>query len=376
MQYQNTKNHKLRISLFTFFVITIISISGFTVYAMQSVNISLEVKEPLKILDYPTSFSLYSGETVNFEFTMENYASVIYFQEFDFILNDTDYQKKYVTFSNHNYSIPPGTTQLQAWLTISPNAPPANFMITINKKTDTPTPVPLAISYNNTKLNPTLQLLSGGINWAAQEGKSALYISWKANWEEHKTTDGSNWEYRSESQMNSYQNTILTILEDLEFEITLVGDIPENLTGYDFVLIHAYYAIEPQHGPQIRDYIGTGGSVVMLTGAPIFLTGYSKTMTRPGESFESVKDWFGASTYANTGGIARVAFDDPFDTSLSMNEVLYTGIFGHAAVTSLRNASKAIAFWDSGEVFAFTHEYGFGRLYYQAGFECISNNLE
>lgn len=337
---------------------------------MQPVSVPFEVKEPLEIIDYPLGFSLFAGETTTFEFTVKNYAQVTYFQEFDFTLNNSNYQNRYVTFSNHNYSIPPGSCTLNGWVTIAPSAPVANLMITINKKAEslTPTPTPSPTNQTSNSLNPTLQLLAGGVKWAAQEGKSALYISWKANWEEHKTTDGSNWEYRSESQMNSYQNTILAILEDLEFEITLAGDIPENLTEYDFVLIHAYYAIEPQHGPQIRDYIGNGGSIAMLTGAPIFLTGYSKTMTRPGESLESVEDWFGASTYANTGGIARVAFDDPFCTSLSVNEVLYTGIFGHAAVTSLRNDSETIAFWDSGEVFAFTHEYGTGRVYYQAAF--------
>ena len=133
MQTNRTKQ-KIRLFLFATLLISIISISGFAAYAMQPVNIPLEVKGPLTILNYPTNFSLYAGETINFEFTVENLASVTYFQEFYFTLNDTNYQTQYLTFSNHNYSIPPGTHILQAWLTISLKAPPSNFIITISKR--------------------------------------------------------------------------------------------------------------------------------------------------------------------------------------------------------------------------------------------------
>jgi len=371
----NQTKHKLSILLFTIFLITIISISGFAVYAMQSVSIPLEVKEPLEIIEYPKGFSLYVGETVNFDFTVENHASTVIFQEFDFTLNDTNYQNKYVTFSNHNYSIQPGINKLQAWLTIASNAPKENFIITINKKTTTPTPIPsptpTSIPTSNITLNPTLELLAGGIKWATQEGKTALYINWKDNWQAHYSTDGSNWEYRSKTKMDSYQNTILPILEDLGLKITMAGNFPENLTSYDIVVIHAYYAIEPQNEPLIRNYVNNGGSVVLLYGAPIYFTGYSKTMASPGESLESVEEWFGASTYFNTGGSARVAFDNPFGTSLFTSDILMTGIYGNAAIKSLDNDAEAIAFWDSGEVFAFTHEYGAGRVYYQAAFKCL-----
>ena len=60
---------------------------------MHPVDVPVEVKEPLEILDYPTGLSLYPGETVNFNFTVENSASVNYFQEFDFLVNDTSYKK-------------------------------------------------------------------------------------------------------------------------------------------------------------------------------------------------------------------------------------------------------------------------------------------
>ena len=363
------KNHKLTISLFTLFVITIISISGFTVYAMQSANISLEVKEPLKILDYPTSFSLYSGETVNFEFTMENYASVIYFQEFDFILNDTDYQKKYVTFSNHNYSIPPGTTQLQAWLTISPNAPPANFMITINKKTNTPTPTPAPTTSptSNITFNPTLELLAGGMRWAAQKGNNALYISWKANYGNHHTTDGTNWSYPSEPDMNRWQKSVLASLEKANFDVTQSGDLPGDLTKYDLVVICGYYALEPKNEPQIRDYILNGGSIVLTAATPAYLVSYSKSLGCIG-NLEGIEDWFGANKYTNGGGPIKVVIDNPVGTSFATDEFIcrLEGSVSCSAVGSLSSDSEVVAVFDLGGVVGFTHEFGAGRIYYQS----------
>jgi hypothetical protein len=127
------KKRRFQAFVFALLLISTITISSFATYAMQPVSIPTEVKEPLEIIEYPTGFSLYPGEIKNFNFTVENSASVHYFQEFEFLVNNTDYQK-YVTFSNYNYSIPTGIHTLNAWMTISPNAPPANFTITINKK--------------------------------------------------------------------------------------------------------------------------------------------------------------------------------------------------------------------------------------------------
>jgi len=377
MSTVNQTKRKFRIFIFALFLISIISIIGIVVYAMQSVNIPLEVKEPLEIIDYPTSFSLYSGETTTFEFTIENYAQVTYFQEFDFTLNDTDYQNRYVTFSNHNYSIPPGSHTLSGWLTIAPSAPVANLIITINKKTESPTPTPIPnlplINQTNTSLNPTLQLLAGGATWAAQEGKSALYINWLDNWKTHHTTDGIDWEYSSEATMNICDKSVLAALEYSGFEITLAGNIPEDLSGYDVVVIYAYYAVEPRHEPLIREYIYNGGSVVFLVATQNYLESYSKSYGCA-TSFDMIEDWFGASKYVNTAGNAHVAFDNPFGTLSSVNDVLFVGspnYSSYASVSSLRSGTKVVAFWDSGKVFAFTHEFGGGRVYYQATFEYI-----
>ena len=132
------KRKALKAFLLLTVLVSTVTVGSFTPYALQSMSIPLEVKEPLEIMDYPSGLSLFPGENVAFEITVQNFASVTYFVEFDFRLNDTEYQAKYVAFSNYNYSIPSGTQKLSAWLTVAPTATPANLMITVNRKTDTP----------------------------------------------------------------------------------------------------------------------------------------------------------------------------------------------------------------------------------------------
>ncbi len=264
---------RIQVFLLSTLLISIISVGSFAVYAMHPVDVPVEVKEPLEILDYPTGFSLYPGETVNFNFTVENSASVNYFQEFDFLVNDTSYQK-YVTFSNYNYSILNGIHTLNAWMTIAPSAPATNFVITINKKTDSPIPTQTLAPNNSilTNLNPSLELLAGGARWAAQEGNSALYINWLDNYKSHHTIDGIDWVwYGSETKMDLMQVSIIAALELTGFEVTLTGDVPDDLTPYDVIVMYAYYAVEPHLEFLILEYIYNGGNVVLLYGIPTIL---------------------------------------------------------------------------------------------------------
>jgi len=376
MKNNNKIKQRFRIIVLTGLLISIISISGLVVYAMQSVSIPLEVKEPLQILEYPSGFSIYAGETTTFEFTIENLASATIFQEFEFTLNDTNYQRKYVTFSNHNYSLTPGINKLQAWLTISPNAPPTNFIITINKKattpTPTPSPTPTPIPNPNSTLTATLELLAAGTRWAAQKGNTALYISWKANWEIHHTTDGTNWPYPPESDMNNWETSVITSLEKSNFDLTVAGDLPDDLFEYDVVVIYCSFALEPKHEPQLRDYILNGGSVVLVGATPAYLASYSKGLGCT-NNLAVIEDWFGASNYVNGGGPIKVVVDNPVGTSFGANEFIFVnqGSGSASAVGSLSSDSEVIAVYESGGVVGFTHEYGAGRVYYQAFFSYV-----
>ena len=353
--------------------ICIITFGSFTAYALQSVTIPLEIKEPLEILEYPSGFSLYPGETVTFDLTVQNHASVTYFAEFDFRLNDTEYQTKYVTFSNHNYSIPPGTQKLSAWLTIASTAPPANLMITINRKTDTPTPspspTPSPAPIFNTSLTPSLKLLGGGARWASPEGKYALYVNHKDNWETHHLTDGVDWgPWFAEVTMDKWRAAVGTTLEQEGFEVTFEGDVPEDLSGFDLVVFEALWAVEPKHEPLVRDYLSNGGGVVVLAGVPCYFEVYCKDRWPyrfGGTDLSSFQDWFGARSFVNTNGNAKLFVENPFSTQLVKDEIVYSGSGSEKAVTSLNENAQVIALWESGHIFAFIHEFKEGRVYYQ-----------
>ena len=172
--------------------------------------------------------------------------------------------------------------------------------------------------------------------------------------------------------MELMQASTIAALESTEFEVRLTGDVPDDLTPYDVIVMYAYYAVEPHLESLIREYIYNGGNVVLLSGIPTYFTIHSKTLNT-GYDLERIEDWFGASRYRNDGGYVRVAFDNPFGTSLLTSEVSIFEGSGNAAVSSLRNGAKPIAYYDSGGVFAFTYEFGDGRVYYQANFHLLEN---
>lgn len=47
-----------------------------------------------------------------------------------FTLNDTTYQTNYVTFSNHTYTVNPGTNQLTVWMLTEKKALPTTTQLT------------------------------------------------------------------------------------------------------------------------------------------------------------------------------------------------------------------------------------------------------
>jgi len=338
-------------------------------YEPPSESTPLEVKEPLQILDAPLGLSLFPGETVSFNVTVENAASVNYSVTLGFGLNGTEYQAQFVTFSDEDYTVVPGTQTLNAWLTVASEAPPGNFLLNVTATRQgeaTPTTQPLPSPAPESPLTPTLELLGNGARWAAGNGTSALVINWKDNYLAHNQTDGANWgPWPEEATMDKYSQSIRQALEQTGFTVESAGDLPENLSDYDLVVIHAYWAVEPRHMPLIRDYVFNGGSVVILAGVPAYLNTYCKDWW-PGNSM--LPEWLGGGLYINAGGNVTVTVNNPFGTAFSAGDsILYANTSSCAAVSSVANG-QVVARWSSGSVFAFTNEYGQGRVYYQATF--------
>lgn len=355
--------------------------------ALQSPSAPLAVKEPLEVLAFNSNLSLFPGETVQFSVAVENHASVSYNACLAFSLNDTGYQEKYVTFSDSVYAIEPGVKNLDAWLSVSNTAPAAELELTLGitrdlepsptaspspsptpSPTATPSPTPTPSPTNNS--TPSLTLFGAGARWAAGNGTSVLYIDWLDNYYAHDSSDGANWPYWNEGFVSAIKNTTLNVLDQQGFNVTCVADVPDDLSSYNLVVFEAWYAIEPEHTQLVRDYLTNGGNVVIVGGAPCYFSTYCKDMwpyKTGGQNLAALEDWFGSAFYVNSGGTANLVMDKPFGTSLSLQNKLYhIDAYGAAGLTSVSNDTQVIAKWSDGVVFAFTHEYGRGRVYYQA----------
>lgn len=114
--------------------VALISISSFAVaaYIFSSVNVPFKVKEPLTVTDYPSLLSLFPNQTLDFNVTVRNIATVDYVVVLNFTLNDTSYQQTYVTFSSDVYTVGPGDNVLEAWMKVVADAPATNLSLGID----------------------------------------------------------------------------------------------------------------------------------------------------------------------------------------------------------------------------------------------------
>jgi hypothetical protein len=371
--WKHRLSHRLVIILSATILCTLILGS----YALQSTMISLEVKEPLEILNYPTMLSVYPGQKIDFEVTIRNNAPITYNVSLDFILNDTSYQTDYVTFSSTRYLVPPEeTTSLAAWLTIHDSAPAAQLTLTVAaNRNETPSPQP-----PSPESTPSQTLFAAGAKWASPNGTQALYVNWKDDWLLHGQTDGINWgPWDTVETMDAWRNAVTSALHNDGFNITYAGGIPSSLKGYDLVIIEAAWgAVHPSDSATVRDFVAKGGGVVMLCITPCFFC-VDCTDRWPyrfgGTDLTSIADWFGFYSYVNLGGAAYPSFDNPLGTSLLVSDQLFfTSGVSAASVSGPGTNVQVIAQYQAGSdyacygnaPFAFTHKFGAGRLYWQA----------
>ena len=198
-----------------------------------------------------------------------------------------------------------------------------------------------------------------------------LYVNWYDNYVAHHFSDGANWgPYWREGQLPAIKNITVKALQQQGFTVTCVGDVPSDLSSYNLVVFEAWFAIEPKHVQQVRDYLSNGGNIVVIGGAPCYFATYCKDLwpyMSGGENLASMEDWFGSAQFVNSGGTANLVVDKPFGTQLQAQTQIYRiDAYGCYALTSMGNDTQVIGRWADGSVYAFTHEYGNGRVYYQA----------
>jgi hypothetical protein len=206
-------------------------------------------------------------------------------------------------------------------------------------------------------------LLGAGAKWAANGGTKTAYVDLYDNLMAYPNPSlaGGNADVYL-----PLKNEVLSVLEGEGFTVDTFADIPANLSQYSLVYLEAYFACEPANEPAIRSYVFNGGGVLVWQGAISYLAYYSKS-SNIGQDLSSVASWFGASYFVNTGGAAYVSVANPLGASLNLGDPLVAGIGSSCVgITSMSLNSQVLAVWDDGSTFAFVHEYGQGRVYWQA----------
>jgi hypothetical protein len=216
-------------------------------------------------------------------------------------------------------------------------------------------------------LSPTETLLGAGALWAANGGMKVAYVDFYDNYVANPNL------YSDFNPLTTFvdywfnvKNWVVSTLEGEGFAVDALANIPANLSQYNLVILDSYFSCEPANEPAIQSYISNGGGVVIMSGTIAYLAYYSKTMN-VGQDLSSVEPWFGAAEYVNTGGTAYVTVANPLGTSLNLGDPVFTSDGpSAAAITCMSNDSQVLASWEDDSTFAFTHEFGQGRVYYQA----------
>jgi hypothetical protein len=335
--------------------------------------------------------------------TLDNRATVDYNVTLLYNLSDSSYQTQYVTCSETIYRVPPGHLTVSGWLFVAAEATVANLELTITASRNQqprlspsvqPSQQPNPTS-NYTLQLPSVQLLQAGMAWAAPAGGKVLYVDWKDCWLVHGSNDGASWgPWPNVAYMDSWRNTISNILQTNGFKsITYAGDLPSNLDGYNLVILEASFGINPTDAPVLANFVANGGGVVMMDGTPCYLNAYCRDWWPGrfgGANLTSIAAWFGYKTYKNLAAAAYPSFDHPVGTSLHTTDQLYF-ISGSAAYWQAAESvadpvddnTQVIAQYEAGNhtspftvssplnypsPFAFTHQFGAGRLFWQADF--------
>ena len=205
-------------------------------------------------------------------------------------------------------------------------------------------------------------LLGAGAKWAANGGTKAAYVDFYDNVLVHPNPNLD----LSDAWGLELKNKVSSLLQSEGFTVDTFADIPANLSQYDLVYLEAYFANEPSDAPALCSYVSNGGGIVFWEGSMCYLVYYSKTMNT-GHDLSSIESWFGASYYVNTGGAAHVSVPNPFGTTLNVGDPLVSGQgYSNAGITSMSADSQVAAVWSDGITFAFAHEFGLGRVYWQS----------
>jgi len=161
MRFLRLGRYAIPVWLIVVLMLSTIGVAVIAYVLSPSFNLTLEVNEPLSIVDHPSQFSLFPGKTVDFNVTVMNSASLNYSVVLDFSVNDSEYQASYLRFSNQVYNVTPGQQILKAWMSVSSDAPVATVTMSVSL-------MRLGVTVTETSLNGLVGY------WKFDEGSGAI----------------------------------------------------------------------------------------------------------------------------------------------------------------------------------------------------------
>lgn len=130
-KYVKVGKYTIRLWLVAILIIGILGSTGLAYHLITNLTIPTEIEEPILVLNYPSQMNLYPGDTKEFSVTVKNEATNDYSVVLDLKLDNTIYQNNYVSFSNKVYTVTPGEQDLNAWMKVDSDAPPANVSLMV-----------------------------------------------------------------------------------------------------------------------------------------------------------------------------------------------------------------------------------------------------
>ena len=132
MPYVTVRSYQISVMLLLLLAVAVLGpIAIALTYMWATRSTTFVVEEPLSITSFPSGVSTHPGENITLDIAIENNADINYSVILNFIVNDTEYQQTYMSFSNLTYTIGPGANNIAAWCEIAKKAPPVQLGLTI-----------------------------------------------------------------------------------------------------------------------------------------------------------------------------------------------------------------------------------------------------
>lgn len=149
------------------------------------------------------------------------------------------------------------------------------------------------------------------------------------------------------------------ILHEEEFELDVTAEVTHDYSEYDLIVASDIGSELQLMLPYIKEFVKEGGGYVYVSGAAYW------------SKLSSNSDWLGASSvgYTGSGESAHISVNNPFGTSLKTRDILKQqgpSESGAQSVSGLDDDANVLAEYSSGSTYAYSYEYGDGRIYYQA----------